>query len=188
MDTACRQLRIWRDAGHDLHVSVNLSPRQVADVALPERIESLMVANAVPVGSLWLEVSEATLAADVDAARAVLDRTEMLGACMVIDDFGAGGASLGQVQDFPVHALKIDRVFVEGLSTNPSSRAIARSILSLGGELGLVVIAEGVETEAQLEQLQAMGCPLGQGFLFGRPEPAERFPLSPPRPGDARSD
>jgi len=180
MDAACRQLRVWRQAGHDLHVAVNVSARQLADVALPERIESLMVANAVPVGSLWLEVSEETLAVEPDVASSVLERTEMLGACMVIDDFGAGGgASLAQLQRFPIHALKIDRTFVDDLDTNPSSRAIARSIVSLGRDLGVVVIAEGIETRAQLERLRSMGCRFGQGYLFGRPEPAERLAIDP---------
>jgi EAL domain-containing protein (putative c-di-GMP-specific phosphodiesterase class I) len=114
-------------------------------------------------------------------AASVLERTEMLGACMVIDDFGAGGASLAQLQRFPIHALKIDRSFVDDLDSNPSSRAIARSIVSLGRDLGVVVIAEGIESEGQLERLRSIGCRFGQGYLFARPEPASSLVLGPVR-------
>jgi PAS domain S-box-containing protein len=178
LETAGRQFRAWRQAGHELHLSVNLSARQLTDLALPEQLESLMIDNEIPVGSLWLEVTETTLIDDIDRATAVLERTEMLGACMLIDDFGTGWAGLTYLHQFPVQALKIDRVFVAGLGKNPSDRAIVRSVLSLGRELGLVVIAEGIETEVQLAQLRRMGCRIGQGYLFSRPVPAAELDLS----------
>ena len=178
LEEACAQQQVWREAGHDLHLSVNLSAEELSDSDLPERIEALMVARAVPVGSLWLEVTESSLIADVDQARTVLDRTEMLGACMLIDDFGTGWAGLTYLRQFPVHALKIDASFVAGLGGDARARAIVRSILTLGRELGLMVIAEGIEAETQATHLVALGCRAGQGYLLGRPVAAADLPLT----------
>ncbi|MGZ4708005.1 MAG: EAL domain-containing protein [Acidimicrobiales bacterium] len=178
LESACAQQQIWRTSGHDLHLSVNLSTLELADSELPERIEEIMVAHDVPVGALWLEVTETSLISDIEQAKAVLERTEMLGACMLIDDFGTGWAGLTYLREFPVQAIKIDTTFVAGLGAEARARAVVRSILTLGRELGHVVIAEGIETEAQLAHLVSLGCRAGQGYLFGHPVAARDLELS----------
>jgi PAS domain S-box-containing protein len=171
-DKACRQTAEWRRAGMDLEVAVNLSTKQLADPALLDDIIATLATSGLDPHALWLEVTETALVEDVDQAAGVLDRLVALGIRIAIDDFGTGWASLTYLKQFPVHALKIDRIFVDGIDHNPQDAAIARSILSLGAELGMVVIAEGVETVAQQIALQALGCSVAQGFLYGKPTPA----------------
>ena len=126
---------------------------------------------------LWLEVTETSLVEDVEEASGVLHRLAERGVRISIDDFGTGWASLTYLKRFPVHALKIDRSFVSAIQRNASDAAIARSILSLGSELGLAVVAEGIENLGQQRALQDLGCSMGQGFLFGGPTPAAAVPL-----------
>lgn len=172
-EEAARQWRRWREAGADLHVAVNLSARQLVDPNLPVRVAAALEASDVPAGSLRFEVTETALVEDLADATEALHRLVALGARIAIDDFGTGWASLTYLRQFPVHALKIDRTFVAGLGANVADSAIVGSIVSLGSELGLDVIAEGVETSEQLERLLLLGCELGQGYLLGRPAPAE---------------
>ena len=175
--SACRQLQQWRASGHDLDLAVNLSARQLGDEHLPDRLAEVMAATGVPLGKLWLEVTETDLVQDLDQAKAVLQRIEDLGACVSIDDFGTGWASLTYLREFSVHALKIDRLFVHGLGTSSRDATIVSSMISLGRELGVATIAEGVETEAQRAHLIELGCEIAQGYLFGRPEPADSLDL-----------
>jgi PAS domain S-box-containing protein len=168
-DKACRHTAEWRRAGADLSVAVNLSTKQLADASLFEDISATLAASGLAPGALWLEVTETTLVEDFDQAADLLHRLAALGIGVTIDDFGTGWASLTYLKQFPVHALKIDQSFVKGVDHNPQDAAIARSILSLGAELDMVVVAEGVETVSQQTALQALGCTIGQGFLFGRP-------------------
>lgn len=171
LELACRQHRAWADAGRDLHVAVNLSGRQLADTTLPDRIAEVLAATGTPRGRLWLEVTETSLVDDLDRAADVLRRLDRLGTLVSIDDFGTGWASLTYLREFPVHSLKIDRVFVDGLGASARDTAIVSSMLSLGRDLDLAVVAEGIETGAQRDRLLELGCELGQGFHFGRPEP-----------------
>jgi EAL domain-containing protein (putative c-di-GMP-specific phosphodiesterase class I) len=171
-DKACGQTADWRRAGIDLEVAVNLSAKQLAHPGLLDDITATLATSGLDPHALWLEVTETALVEDVDQARAVLDRLAVLGIRIAIDDFGTGWASLTYLKQFPIHALKIDRTFVGGVDHDPQDAAIARSILSLGQELGLVVIAEGVETVAQQSALLALGCSVGQGFLYGKATPA----------------
>jgi EAL domain-containing protein (putative c-di-GMP-specific phosphodiesterase class I)/DNA-binding response OmpR family regulator len=172
LDTACHQLGRWRAEGHPLDLSVNLSAPQLVDVSLPEKVEAAMAANELPPGSLWLEVTETSLVGDVGRAAAVLERTDRIGARMLVDDFGTGWSGLTYLRHFPVRAIKIDRAFVAGVGIRDGDEAIVRWILSLGRELGLPVTAEGIETEAQRAMLLELDCSTGQGYLFARPAPA----------------
>ncbi|HEY9558173.1 MAG TPA: EAL domain-containing protein [Acidimicrobiales bacterium] len=175
LEDACRQWRSWYDAGAVLQIAVNLSGRQLADADLPVLLERTMRAVGMPPGVLSLEVTETSLVEDIDLASEVLKRAADIGATIAIDDFGTGWASLTYLRQFPVHALKVDRSFVAGLGSESADEAIVASILSLGSELGLTVVAEGIETADQAAHLQRLGCSLGQGFLFSRPLPADQL-------------
>lgn len=174
---ACRQAQAWRRAGHDLDVAVNLSARQLADEDLPGRLSDLMATTSMPRGKLWLEVTETSLVEDLDRATAILHEIDEIGACVAIDDFGTGWASLTYLRQFPVHEVKIDRSFVAGLGGCARDAAIVSSMISLGHELDVRVVAEGIETMAQHRALHDLGCELGQGYLFGRPQPPEKLDL-----------
>lgn len=175
MEEAGQQWLKWRHAGIDLHVAVNLSGRQLAAPDLVDRVGGVIAATSMAPGALWFEVTETSLVEDLDHATDVLRRITNLGACISIDDFGTGWASLTYLREFPVHALKIDRVFVAGLGKSITDTAIVSSIISLGLELGLSLVAEGIETTSQLDRLRSLGCELGQGYLFGGPQPPDRL-------------
>jgi len=177
LDAACTQAAAWRLAGADLEVAVNLSSRELAQHSLVGRVVATLEATGLDPRCLCLEVTETALVEDVDQASTQLHQLAALGVRISIDDFGTGWASLTYLREFPVHSLKIDRTFVEGLEHNQYDVAIARSILSLGAELGLTVIAEGIETEAQHAALTALGCRYGQGYLHGRPTAAADVPI-----------
>jgi PAS domain S-box-containing protein len=176
-DEACHQTARWREAGADIELAVNISTRELGDPDLIERVAATLRRSGLDPKALWLEVTETALVEDVSQATDMLRRVAALGVRIAIDDFGTGWASLVYLRQFPVHALKIDRLFVEGVDRNPSDAAIARSIVHLGRELGLTVIAEGIETVAQQDALRQIGCSLGQGYLYGRPTPAHGVPL-----------
>jgi PAS domain S-box-containing protein/diguanylate cyclase (GGDEF)-like protein len=170
---ACRQVGAWRREGWDINLAVNLSAGELADPGLVERVTTTAAAAEFDLHALWLEVTETALVEDVDAASLLLYRLADLGVGISIDDFGTGWASLTYLREFPVHVLKIDRSFVAGIDQDASSAAIARSILSLGAELELVVVAEGIETEAEAKVLRNLGCSVGQGYLYSRPSAPE---------------
>ncbi|MDZ7675315.1 MAG: EAL domain-containing protein [Acidimicrobiales bacterium] len=172
LETACIQTAEWQRAGHAIDVTVNVSARQLADPEFVDRTSAALTSSGLDADSLWLEVTETSLVEEVDRAGEVLFRLAELGVNIAIDDFGTGWASLTYLRSFPVHALKIDRSFVAGVGRNLNDTAIVRSVLSLGGDLDLFVIAEGIETVAQQKALQKLGCTIGQGFLFARPSPA----------------
>jgi PAS domain S-box-containing protein len=152
-DIACRQAAEWRRGGSDLGVAVNLSTKQFADVALFDNITDVLTASGLDPRALWLEVTETALVEDLDQATDLLERLAALGIGITIDDFGTGWASLTYLKRFPVNALKIDQSFVAGIDHNPQDAAIARSIISLGEELDLIVVAEGIETLARANRL-----------------------------------
>jgi PAS domain S-box-containing protein len=173
---ACLQVAAWR-AGPmpDLELSVNLSVHDLADDCLTGRVADALASSCLPAHALWLEVTETALARNTDGAVAALHRLRGLGVRLALDDFGTGFAHLVQLRRFPVQAVKIDRGFVTGMATDASDEAIVRSVISLGRELGLTVVAEGVETEAEREKLVELGCDLTQGSLFGTPTPAHEI-------------
>lgn len=177
LDTASRQVAAWRAGGADVRLSANVSAVDLADSGLVDRIIATIDAADLEPHALWLEVTETSLVSEVDKASVALHRLSDIGIGIAIDDFGTGWASLTYLSKFPIHAIKIDRLFVAGLIKNANDRAIVRSIVQLGAELGLAVVAEGIETVAQSQAVQALGCTLGQGYLFGRPMPADALPL-----------
>jgi PAS domain S-box-containing protein len=173
LDKACTQARLWRDAGLNLFLSANVSARQLADRSLPARLADIMARTGTRPNDLWIEITETALVEDLDQARQGLRQIDELGVHLSIDDFGTGWASLTYLREFPVHALKIDRIFVDGLGSRSRDLAIVKSIIGLGRELGLDVVAEGIETLGQRALLYQLGCEKGQGYLFGAPAPAD---------------
>jgi diguanylate cyclase (GGDEF)-like protein/PAS domain S-box-containing protein len=178
LSEACRQLQHWnRNLPPDEHlaVSVNLSGRQLTEPDLAHSIAaSLRGASIDPkTVRLVLEVTETLLPADEDEARRRLIELHDLGIQLAIDDFGTGYSSLRYVRDLPISTIKIDRSFVSGLGQSDHDEAIVNAVTQLARTLGLRVVAEGVETEAQFAFLSRVGCDFAQGFLFGRPQPPE---------------
>ena len=175
---ACAQVAHWRSNGHpSLEVTVNISGRELGDPELEGRVLDALERSGLPPEALWLEITETALAVDPERALGGLARLCDRGIRIALDDFGTGFATLAQLHQFPAHALKIDRLFVDGITANEGDAAIVRSVLALGQELGLAVIAEGVETEQQHHLLDSMGCALFQGYLFARPSPPDPDPL-----------
>ncbi|MEK6588850.1 MAG: EAL domain-containing protein, partial [Chloroflexota bacterium] len=176
MREACAQLKSWKDAlpaDSELWMSVNLSSRQLTQPGLIQIVEEcLRNANLDP-SSLHLEVTEGVIMAEPEAATSMLVGLRALGVKLPIDDFGTGYSSLAYLHRFPISSLKIDRSFVKRVAAGGEDEVIVRTIVTLAHNLGMDVIAEGVETAAQLERLKALGCEFGQGFYFSRAVPAE---------------
>jgi diguanylate cyclase (GGDEF)-like protein len=175
LDTALEQTRRWLDAGVAIDIAVNLSVRNLLDPELPAAIAALLRKWEVPPARLELEITESTIVTDQIRAIDVLTRLKQMGVGLAIDDFGTGYSSLAYLRDLPVRELKIDRMFVNNMNVDASDAFIVRSTIDLGRNLGLQVVAEGVETEATWAQLERLGCDFAQGFYLGRPMPAEEF-------------
>jgi diguanylate cyclase (GGDEF)-like protein/PAS domain S-box-containing protein len=171
---ACAQIRRWR-ARFDLSVpvAVNVSGAQFRDGQLPAKVARALDANGLSGPELEIEVTESTLIDDVEAAAATLAALKQRGVLIALDDFGTGYSSLSYLHRLPIDKLKIDRSFIHDLSTGASDASVPRAIVGLGRSLGLSVIAEGVETQEQLQLLRDLACESYQGFLFSRPVPAE---------------
>jgi EAL domain-containing protein (putative c-di-GMP-specific phosphodiesterase class I) len=170
-----RQCRAWRETGIDLPVSVNLSMRNLHDRNLPRLVSELLYDTQVAPQRLQLEVTESAIMADPTRAREVLGELRAIGLEVAVDDFGTGHASLSYLKQLPLDVLKIDKSFVRDLAVNTSDRAIVRSTIELGHELGLAVTAEGVEDQAGWDLLDEMGCDMAQGYYLSRPLPAAEF-------------
>ncbi|WP_432831970.1 putative bifunctional diguanylate cyclase/phosphodiesterase [Dactylosporangium sp. CA-092794] len=170
-----RRARQWADAGRPLAVAVNLSARTLGDADLPLQIAELLDEHGVPADRLILEIAEDEGLLAGGRALPTLDRLRDLGVRLSVDDFGAGRSSFADLSRLPVQEVKIDRSFVQGMATSPSDLAIVRSIVGMARNFGLDVVAEGVESELTLGLLEDMHCDMGQGFLFSRPLPYERF-------------
>ncbi|MEW5889262.1 MAG: EAL domain-containing protein [Pseudomonadota bacterium] len=182
---ACRQARRWREElGVGLRVAVNLSLRQFQQPDLVERVTRIVTEEGMPPGSLELELTESTVAQNVERAIAIMHAFKRLGLWLTIDDFGTGYSSLAALKRFPVDCLKIDRSFVQDLPDDADSATIARAIVALAHSMDLAVVAEGVETAAQYRFLIDCGCDEIQGYLFARPMPAEELAqmLAAPQP------
>ncbi|MCZ7620423.1 MAG: EAL domain-containing protein [Myxococcota bacterium] len=170
---ACAQARAWQLAHQRaLYVSVNLASRQLRDVALPGRVAGILAETGLDPRLLVLELTESEVMEDAETARTQLAALRALGLRISIDDFGTGYSSLGYLQSFPVDSLKIDRRFLEALGRSHVDDAIVRAIVDIGHALELTVVAEGVETEGQLDALRRLGCDVVQGWLFDRALPA----------------
>ena len=179
LETACRQLVRWqsvRDRQHKrgrLAMNVNLAPRQLADPTLAGTVERVLRETGVDPNFVCLELTENALMQNAASATEALNRLRALGVHVSIDDFGTGYSSLSYLKRFPVSALKIDRSFVDGLGHDNEDTSIVEAIVTLAHALGLTAIAEGLEHPSQLEALRVIGCDYAQGFLLGRPLPAD---------------
>src|SRR5919197_30253 len=169
---ACQR---WRAAGLDLGVTVNTSTRDLLASGLVEHVAGLLAATGLPAPCVTLEITEGHVVADPDRAVPVLRRLRDLGVHLSVDDFGTGCSSLGYLRDLPVDEVKIDRSFVTGMATDAVDAGIVEAAVTLGRCLGLQVVAEGVESEDTRLRLAAMGCHVVQGFLVGRPMPADEL-------------
>jgi diguanylate cyclase (GGDEF)-like protein len=169
---ALRQCAAWNSAGLDLHVAVNLSIPDLLDLELPDRIAVLLAETGVRPAQLELEITETTILADPFRVRQVLNRLNEMGLRLAIDDFGTGYSSLAYLKRLPVQTIKIDRSFVMEMCADASDATIVRSTIDLGRNLGLAIVAEGVETQEVWDALRAQGCTLAQGYLIGKPMPA----------------
>lgn len=172
LEEACRQALAW---GGGRFVSVNLSPRQLSHSDVPALLERALAETGVDPALLELEITENVLMEQSAGALATLRQLKAMGVRLMLDDFGTGWSSLAYLKRFPLDGLKIDREFVDGLGSEPEDTAIVAAVLSMAAALELDVIAEGVETEAQLAWLRERGCGLAQGFLLGRPMPAQEL-------------
>ncbi|MBK5354070.1 EAL domain-containing protein [Pseudomonas sp. TH41] len=173
---ACRQLKTWHQNKVRVpKVSVNISARQFSDGQLGTRIATILKEAGLPPACLELELTESILMREVSEAMQILAGLKNLGLSIAVDDFGTGYSSLNYLKQFPIDVLKIDRTFVDGLPSGEQDAQIARAIIAMAHSLNLAVIAEGVETHEQLDFLREHGCDEVQGYLFGRPMPANRF-------------
>ncbi len=176
LQEACRQNKTWQDAGlPHLSVSVNVSALQFRDNALIANVEQALEAAGLAAKYLELELAESTLMQNADAAVATMRELRALGVQFSIDDFGTGYSNLSALKNFPVARLKIDKSFVDDVTTNAKDRAVASAVISLGQKLAMRVLAEGVETEQQLDILREQGCDEVQGYLLSRPVSPERI-------------
>src|SRR5439155_1206663 len=172
LQDACRQVRRWQDAfptAGPVRASVNLSGKQLAHPGLVDDVRTAFQDAGLPPACLALEISESVLMESVESSTDVLHQLRELKVELHIDDFGTGHSSLSSLPRFPLHAIKIDRSFVHRMGSRRNDVEIVRSIVELAGNLGLGVIAEGVETVTQRARLIAFGCALGQGYLFSKP-------------------
>jgi len=170
LQTACDQTQQWAGKGlGQLNVSVNLSPRQLRETGLRELVSATLEATHIPAENLELELTESAIMEDTKGAIALLHELQMMGIKISVDDFGTGYSSLSYLKELPVNTLKIDRSFIDGVEDSKSQKAIVKAIIVLGDSLGLQIVAEGVENDAQLELLQHYGCDLIQGYLVSKP-------------------
>ena len=169
MDRALAQCRAWRDEGIGQRISVNVSPTGLLDRDLPDTVAGLLRRHGLPASALQLEVTESRTLSDTLEARNVLEDLRTMGLSIAIDDFGTGFSSLAQLQRLPVDEIKIDRSFVMDMETDDQDAAIVRSTIDLGRNLGLLVTAEGVESESVRLRLVELGCDFAQGFHLARP-------------------
>ena len=175
LETACRQARVWERSGHHVRIGVNLSPSQFQSTDLATAVAEILKATSLAPSLLELEVTEDILLLDEERVLDTFRRIRALGVRIVLDDFGTGYASLSYLKKFPLDGLKIDRTFVLELLDDSGDAAIVGSTVGLSRQLGLSVIAEGIENRATADLLISMGCEEGQGYFFGRPVPAPAF-------------
>jgi diguanylate cyclase (GGDEF)-like protein/PAS domain S-box-containing protein len=175
LETACRQARVWEQAGHGVRVGINLSPSQLRAGDLATSVAEMLESTGLTPSLLELEVTEDILLLNEQQVLDTFQRIQELGVRVVFDDFGTGYASLSYLKKFPLDGLKIDRSFVLELLADSDDAAIVGSTVGLSKQLGLSVIAEGIENRATADLLVSMGCEEGQGYFFGRPMPATAF-------------
>ncbi|MGY0195385.1 putative bifunctional diguanylate cyclase/phosphodiesterase [Leptothrix sp. BB-4] len=185
---ACRQGRAWLDEGLDFgRIAINLSPLEVRRGQTDERIRAALQASGLPASRLELEITESGLMEQGERAEAFLHNLRSTGVQLAIDDFGTGYSSLAYLRRFPVSKLKIDRSFVRDLPGDISGAQLVQTMVAMGRNLGISVVAEGVETEEQLAYLRELGCESAQGYLFSKPRPASEARAWLPKLADGPS-
>jgi diguanylate cyclase (GGDEF)-like protein len=176
---ACVQARAWESreggAGGGPYVSVNISIRQLEDPDFIARFERALGISGLDPMRLKIEITESVLANGVAAVKPQLEAIRAMGVSVLLDDFGTGYSSLGYIRELPLDGVKLDRVFTRDLTVSAGAWAVARSVVTLIGQLELEMIAEGLETAAHLAQLRSLGCHIGQGFYFAKPTSADRL-------------
>ncbi|MCF8104117.1 MAG: EAL domain-containing protein [Desulfohalobiaceae bacterium] len=176
IQSACRQAGSWQRLGiPPLEISVNLSQIQFRDKDILEKIKAIITESGIDPALLQIEITESSISEDIQAAVAVLQGLKDLGVKIAIDDFGTGTSSLGTLKNLPVDTLKLDRSFIRSLPESSNDQAIVQAILSLGKIMDLKIIAEGIETQDQLEFLQNTRCDAYQGFYYSRPLPGKEI-------------
>jgi len=173
--TACAQTKAWQEEGFDLNVAINVSARQFHDENLSNKIWDTLDKTGVDPHSLNLEVTESSILTDPDNAIQVLNKLQTLGISISIDDFGTGHSSLGYLRSLPIDVLKIDKSFVGSMTTSGDDLVLVKTIIKLAHDLRLKVVAEGVETDEQLQLLKSLRCDEWQGYLHSKPLPPEEF-------------
>lgn len=173
---ACRQAKLWMDAGLGMQtIAVNLSPIQFRQQDIVQLVAGALASTGLPPERLELEITEGALMGHLEQAGQTLRALKRLGVRVAVDDFGTGYSSLAYLRRFPLDKLKIDKSFLAGVPDDPGECQLVRTVIDLGCNLGLDVLAEGIETPAQRRFLQMEGCQHGQGYLFARPMPVEQF-------------
>jgi diguanylate cyclase (GGDEF)-like protein len=173
---ALTELRRWISEGivdDTTTISVNVSPRQIADPHFADIVQEALTRSGVPPHLLWLEVTESMMLSEPEIARSTLRRVRAMGVRLALDDFGTGYSSLSLLQQFPLQRIKIDRAFIQGVADRANDRSLVRTIVAMGSSMGLDVVAEGVESIHQLRVLRDIGCDKAQGYLISHPIPAD---------------
>jgi EAL domain-containing protein (putative c-di-GMP-specific phosphodiesterase class I) len=171
--SALRECGRWHAAGHELSVAVNLSVRSLLDEGLAAEVAALLQDSQLPASVLELEITETTAMVDPLRSLVVLGELRTLGVKLALDDYGTGHSSLAYLNELPVDTLKIDRSFVTTMDTSDQGATIVRSTIDLARNLGLNVVAEGVESRQAWQSLADLGCDYAQGYWLARPAPAE---------------
>ncbi len=172
----CRQIGAWRDAGLRVpRISINVAGQQFRGGALTATVTAALAESGIPAQQIGLELTESEMMEDAPANVRTLHELKAIGVTLAIDDFGTGYSSLSYLKRFPLDELKIDRSFVHRVDADPDNHAIVAAIIGMAHGLGLLAVAEGVESREELEVLKRHGCDECQGFLFSRPIAAEAF-------------
>ncbi len=175
LERAVEQAAVWQRAGKALSIAVNISVDDVSDVRLDSRVAGMLSRHQLPPALLTLEITESGFFENPARALRVLEAISALGVSLSIDDFGTGYSSLSHLARMPVHEMKIDRSFVNGLESDAEFAPVVRAAIDMGHGLGLKVVAEGIETDAAAARLKELGCDIGQGYLYARPMPGAAF-------------
>ncbi|MEA2478409.1 MAG: hypothetical protein QOJ07_331, partial [Thermoleophilaceae bacterium] len=175
IDAVCGQAREWLGQGRRPTMTFNLAPRQTRRADLAESVLGQITGHRLDPSQFCVELTETSVLSDERRHRSLLTEFSEAGLAVAIDDFGAGHSSLARLRDMPVHVLKVDRSFLARVPADPRSSAIVAAILELSAALGMTTVVEGVEEQSQLDFLSAHACPLVQGFLLGRPVPADQI-------------
>lgn len=186
IEASCRQLVLWREAGHELYCSINVSARQIPDALPPSHLLDRLAHHGLPPDCLALEITESVLMHDVVVAQRWIESLRAAGVRIFLDDFGTGFSSLSYLKRFPLDTVKIDKSFIRDLHDDRNDRALVEAIIAMADSLGLHVVAEGIEDARQLALLREMHCRYGQGYHFAHPTSAEDFLAAVSR-GGARS-